>query len=85
MSNEQLPLSVIRKRAQMDEPSERRDLDHACHCGEVAYYIGIKYHKVTFATVIDVSEDGFILGDRTAPAPYGYWICRNGHVETDGY
>lgn len=83
---QEMPKNVQQKRSTMDEPSDRRDLDLTCHCGQTKYYLGIKWHKATFATVLSRDEDGEeIWGDRTAPAPYAYWMCANGHIETDGY
>lgn len=83
---EEMPKKVLRKLATMDEPSADRTQDLTCHCGAKAWYLGIKWHNVTFATMLGTTEDGEpIYGDRTAPAPYGYWMCANGHIETDGY
>lgn len=82
----ELPKKVMQKRATMEEPSDRRDLDLTCHCGLKAWYLGIKWHKVTYATQLGTDGDGEpIYGDRTGPAPYAYWMCANGHIETDGY
>lgn len=81
-----LPAKVLKKRATMDEPSDDRSLDRTCRCGQKLWYIGIKWHKVTFEAFLHHDEDGEpVYGDRTAPAPYSYWMCADGHVETDGY
>lgn len=81
----EMPKAVLRKLATMDEPSADRSLDQTCHCGATAWYLGIKYHNVTFATVVRVEDGEPIYGDCSAPAPYAYWMCANGHIETDGY
>lgn len=83
---EELPKNVQQKRATMDEPSDDRSQDLTCHCGARSWYLGIKWHKATYATLLGTDDDGEpVYGDRTAPAPYSYWMCANGHVESDGY
>lgn len=83
---DEMPAKVQQKRATMDEPSNDRRFDLTCHCGAKSWYLGIKYHSVTYAAVIGVDEDGEAkLGDITTRAPYSYWMCANGHVKTDGY
>lgn len=82
-----LPPKVAQLQKRMDEPSNRNDLDHDCfRCGGNMFFVGYKYHNATFATMLGTDEDGEpIYGDRTAPAPYAYWMCALGHQETDGY
>lgn len=83
---DELPAKVMQKRATMDEPSDDRTLDQTCHCGSKLWYIGIKWGTATYATMLGTDGDGEpIYGDRTVQAPYAYWMCANGHVETDGY
>lgn len=52
----------------------------------ICFFVGYKYHTVTYAAVIGCDADGeVILGDKKSQAPYAYWMCALGHVETDGY
>lgn len=85
---DELPKNVQKKRATMDAPS----IDAHKHalvcpkCHQTMFYLGVKYESVTYAAIIGVDADGEPkLGDRTVRAPYAYWMCANGHVETDGY
>lgn len=84
---DELPAKVMQKRATMHEPSGRRDLDLVCpKCKQTLYFLGYKWHRVVFAAILSMNEDGEpVLGDKTSQAPYAYWMCADGHVETDGY
>lgn len=84
---DELPKNVQKKRATMDEPSDG-SFKHSLvcpKCQQTMWYLGVKYHKATYATIVDMVDGEPILGDRTTQAPYAYWMCANGHIETDGY